>query len=292
MIELRHLRYFLAVAEELHFGRAAERLGIAQPPLTQQIQRLESMAGCKLFERSTRGTRLTPAGTVFTDYARRTVELAESGVEAARRASRGETGSLIIGTPPSLMLSALPKVIRRYGRRFPEVELSLREMSTAALTTALEAGLLDVAFLREPEPRTALTVDYSFEEPVVAVLPAGHALAKSGKLALQQLAAERFVFFPRTLGAAFHDRLLEFCRQAGFVPRIVQEARQWQSVVSLVEAGFGVTLGPACVERFRWPGVRFRRLRGLKTTVAVCRKADSANPCANAFIQMVRATEW
>jgi DNA-binding transcriptional LysR family regulator len=284
---LRQLTYFVAVAEELHFGRAAARVGIAQPPLTQQIQKLEARIGCRLFRRGRR-TELTEAGVALLEEARRILPQVEHAVEHTRRTGRGETGELRLGAPPSVMLSALPAVIRKYRERFPEVRFTLRELSTSAIEDALGRGEIDLGLLRETRPALPLVSKVLFEESVVAVLPAAHPLAGRRTLALGALRAEPFVFFPRRLGGAFYDRLVSFCADADFVPRIVQEATQWQSVVCLVEAGLGVSLAPGCVQRFRWKGVVYRPLRGLRTAVSACWRADRESSTASAFRQLAQ----
>lgn len=279
---LRQLRYFVAVAEELHFGRAAERVKIAQPPLTQQIQKLEALIGYRLFRRGRR-TELTEAGAALLQEARFILPQVEHAVERSRRAGRGQTGELRLGAPPSIMLSALPAAIRKYRERFPEVQFTLRELSTSAIEEALGRGEIDLGFLRETRPAPPLVSKVLFDEPLVAVLPATHPLAARQTLAVGALRAEPFVFFPRRLGGAFYDRLVSFCAEAGFVPRIVQEATQWQSVVCLVEAGLGVSLAPGCVQRFRWKAVVYRPLRGLRTVVSACWRADRESSTASEF---------
>lgn len=266
-IELTHLRYFAVVAEELHFGRAAIKLGVSQPPLTQQIQRLEQRIGFALFERSTRRTALTEAGNALLPIAQALLADVDRGIDAARKAGRGESGHLVVGTPPSVMLAGLPKVIRWFRRKLPDVDLRLREVSTAAVIESLNAGSVDVGFLRCPELPQGLQELFRFRENVVILLPANHPLAKTQKLKLEQLAAEPFVFFPRRLGAEFHDELLEHCRKAGFTPKVVQEATQWSTVASLVEAGLGVSIGPASISRLAARGCVARVLPDKWTTV-------------------------
>jgi DNA-binding transcriptional LysR family regulator len=287
-MDLRQLRYFVAVAEELHFGRAAARVGIAQPPLTQQIQKLEASLGCQLLVRG-RATVLTEAGGVLLEQARRILKQAEEAVEITRRAARGERGRLQVAAPPSIMLLALPVIIRKYRKLYPGVQFTLRELSTSAIENALRAEEIDVGFLRETEPASPLASRVFFEEPMVAVLPATHALASRKELTLAMLRREPFVFFPRRLGVAFYDKLISFCAAAGFVPNVVQEATQWQTVVSLVEAGMGVSLAPGCVERFRWAGVAHRPLKGLRTRVTACWRAQNPSPTAMAFLSLARA---
>jgi DNA-binding transcriptional LysR family regulator len=287
-MDLRQLRYFVAVAEELHFGRAAERVGIAQPPLTQQIQKLEKELGCALLLRA-RKTTLTEAGTVLLEEARRILRQAEHAADATRRAGRGESGALRVGAPPSVMLSALPAVIRKYRRTYPAVTFALREMSTSAIEDALGAGEIDLGFLRETVPEAPMLSEAVFDEAVVAVLPAAHALAKTGELKLAALHDEQFVFFPRRLGEAFYDRMISFCGAAGFTPDVVQEATQWQSIVCLVEAGMGISIAPACVQRFRWAGVVYQPLRGLRTRVSVCWSGEEKAATAAAFLKIARS---
>ena len=285
-IDLRKLRYFVAVAEELHFGRAAERLGMAQPPLTQQIQKLETALGCQLLSRKPRNTSLTEAGAVLLEEARRLLGGIAEAVERTRRAGRGETGHLTIGVPPSVMLSALPAVIRTFRRRFPEVKFTLRELSTSAIAEELGRGALDIGFLRETQATGSLKAEFVYEEPVVAVLPATHPLAARPRLTLRHLAKEPFILFPRRLGEAFYSKLTSLCVEAGFTPQIVQEATQWQSVVTFVETGMGVSIAPACVARFRWKDVVYRTLPGLSTRVtACCRDKEKSFP-AEAFLRM------
>ena len=286
--DLRQLRYFVAVAEELHFGRAAQRVGIAQPPLTQQIQKVESLLGCRLFDRG-RKTVLTAAGAALFEEARRILAQVDHAVEFTRRTARGESGRLRVGAPPSIMLSALPAAIRKYRQLYPGVQFTLRELSTSAIEDALSREEIDVGFLRETRPAPPLASRVLLEEMLVAVLPARHSLAAQKTLTLGSLRREPFVFFPRRLGPAFYDKLLSFCSQAGFAPRVVQEATQWQSVVSLVESGMGVSLAPGCVQRFRWKGVIYRPLRGLKTQVCAAWRAEGAPSTAAAFLKLAQA---
>jgi DNA-binding transcriptional LysR family regulator len=288
-IDLRQLRYFAAVAEELHFGRAAERVGIAQPPLTQQIQKLEAALGHRLLERNSRRTALTEAGAVLLSETREVLERFERAIEAARRAGRGETGHLTVGTPPSVMLSALPKIIRRYRTRYPEVGFALRELSTSAIADAVDSGAIDLGFLREAPASDTLTSEIILREPIAVVLPSSHRLAKQARLPLSALAREPFVLFPRRLGPAFYDKFIGFCREAGFTPRVVQEATQWQSIVAIVEAGVGVSLVPGCIRKVRWQGVVYRPLPSLVTTVSLCWKTGKLTPTMQTFVTLARA---
>ncbi len=287
-MDLRQLRYFVAVAEELHFGRAAVRAGIAQPPLTQQIQKLEAELGSVLFIRG-RKTVLTEAGNVLLDYSRRILQQTEQAAEATRKAARGESGHLTVGVPPSIMLSELPATIRKYRRQYPDINFALRELSTSAIENALRSGDIDLGFLREINSAPPLISQLAFEEPVVVALPASHPLSHEKELTLTALRDEPFVFFPRHLGPAFYDKLVSFCSGAGFVPNVVQEATQWQSIICLVEAGIGISLAPGCVRRFRWAGVVYRPLKRVRTAVSVSWRPEVLSPAANAFLKLVRA---
>jgi LysR family transcriptional regulator, benzoate and cis,cis-muconate-responsive activator of ben and cat genes len=284
-VDLRRLRYFVAVAEELHFGRAAARLGMAQPPLTQQIQKLERELGYDVFSRQRRQTALTDAGRILLEEATRLFRESDRAIERVRRAGRGESGEITVGTPPSVMLGRLPIVIRRYRERYPDVHFTLRELSTSAIADELRAGALDIGLLREVPSIDSLETELLFREPIVAVLPKDDELTRRTRLSLAHLSRKPFVLFPRRLGEAFYDRLLNYCQEAGFSPHLVQDATQWQSVVTFVEAGMGVSLAPACVQRFRWPGVVFRRLPGLSTNVFVCTAKTS--PAVLAFRKLM-----
>ena len=288
-IDLRQLRYFVAVAEELHFGRAAARLGMAQPPLTQQIQKLERALGYRVLDRRARKTTLTEAGMVLLSEARRILTEVDQAIDHTRRAGRGETGQLTVGTPPSVMLTRLPAIIRKYRERFPGVRFVLREASTSAIAAGLLAGNLDVGFLREVSTCGTLPLETILRESVVAILPEAHPLAAAPRLRLRQLAKEPFVLFPPHVGAAFYDKLISFCVDAGFTPRIVQEATQWQSVVTFVETGMGVSIAPAGVQKFRWKGVVYRPLAGLETTVSVCCQNTRDAGAVAAFLNLARA---
>ncbi|MDX1982762.1 MAG: LysR substrate-binding domain-containing protein [Bryobacteraceae bacterium] len=288
-IELTHLRYFVVVAEELHFGRAARKLAISQPPLTQQIQRLEARIGFALFERSTRHTALTDAGATLLPLARAALEDVDRAVDAARRAGRGEVGQFVVATPPSVMLGGLPRLIRWFRRTLPDTGLLLREMSTSAVMEALESGSVDVGFLRCPQLPARLRELFRYREDVAIVLPRHHRLAAARRLKLHQLSGEPFVFFPRRLGEGFHDELLQLCRQAGFEPRIVQEATQWSTVVALVESGLGVTIGPASIARLTARGCVARILPGMSTTVLLACGQQPLKGAARRFAEACQA---
>lgn len=291
-MELRHLRYFIAVAEELHFGRAAERLGISQPPLSQQIQALEEELGGRLFERNNRRVALTEVGRLFLGEARQVLEQADKALDLARRAQRGELGELRIGfTSSAPFTSSIPRSIFAFRQAYPDVHLQLQEMSSREVAEALLAERLQVGMIRPLELPEGLQRRELFREPLVAVLRADHPLAAGSEagISLVDLADEPFVFFPRAFGTGLYAQLLEMARRAGFTPRIAQEAGEAMTIIGLVAAGLGVSVLPASFRRMRIDGVVYRELLDHGATSAiwlVCRSGESS-PTAQAFIDMV-----
>jgi DNA-binding transcriptional LysR family regulator len=252
-LELRHLRYFVAVAEELHFGRAAVRLHMAQPPLSQQIRRLEAIVGAPLLARTSRSVALTPAGAAFLERARRLLAAAEEGVEEAARIGRGEAGVLDVGFVSSAITLGVPERLQAFRERFPDVHTRLHEGQTAQITGRLERGEVDVGIVRDAEAREGvLDTRVIATEGFVAVLPVGHPLAGRARLAPGALRDEPFVFYPMTAGAlAYRRNLLDPCRAAGFEPRVVQEGSSWVAIFHLVGVGAGVTIAPASAAEIR-----------------------------------------
>lgn len=290
-LELRHLRYFVAVAEELHFGRAARRLGIAQPPLSQQIQRLEQVVGVRLFERTSRRVQLTDGGTTLLSEARRVLAAATEALEATRRAGRGELGELRVAFAATVMFLALPAVIREFRGRFPGVHLDLREMPTGPQLAALKAGEIDIGFVREPQPDPELEIVTVMREPLRIAVNKSHPLAARPTIAVRHLAEEPFVLFPEELAPGLYAQVLGLCRAAGFTPRVVEESRELYTSVSLVEAGIGVSILPASVEKLGWRGVRYRAIpsASAETRIAAAWRRDRARPVVQAFMQVVGA---
>jgi DNA-binding transcriptional LysR family regulator len=288
-IELRHLRYFLAVADTLHFSQAAARLGIAQPPLSQQIKRLEQLVGHALFDRTTRGVKLTLAGQLLADRARSTMEKVQDDLEQVRRLGRGEEGTLTVGFSGSVMFTELPSAIEIYRRSYPKVELRLRELWTQAQIRALLDGTLDLAFMRDADPTEGIQTGTVLREPFVAVLPQAHPLAKKRSLRVGDLRKEPFIFFARRMGPLAFDRTMACCEQAGFRPNIVQEAPQWPTLIRLVAAGLGVSLAPACVANVTLPGAVYRDVHAAcRTTVDLGVRAGSQKMLVMNFVQIIR----
>jgi DNA-binding transcriptional LysR family regulator len=265
-MDLRRIRYFIVLSEELHFGRAAQRLNIAQPPLSQQIRVLEEELGARLFERSNRRVELTAAGKALLPEARALSAQAERTEEVARRAQRGELGELRVGFTGSAAFSAvIPQLIYEYRRRSPGVYLRLEELTTQQQLTAMLERQMEVAFVRgatRPELPPALRATRLFEDALVAVLPAQHPLAlQGGALSVGALKDEGFVMYPRESGTGVYDQIVALCQQAGFAPQVAQEARESPTIVGLVAAGLGVAIVPASLQSINVNGVAYRPLR-------------------------------
>ncbi|WP_433441334.1 LysR family transcriptional regulator [Nonomuraea sp. CA-141351] len=292
-MNLQQLRYAVALAEELNFGRAALREGVRQPPFSQQIGKLEEELGVRLFERTTRQVRLTPAGQAFVTEARSSLAHADQAAESARRAGRGEAGRLVIGFVGSATNLTLPKVLRRFRTRYPGVQVELRELPTAQQAEELRQGLLDVGLLHAPLAGPAaevLTTQTVARELLLAALPTGHRHSAYTSLPPAALAEEPFVLFPRRYGPGLHDQITAVARAAGFEPRIVQEAVQMQTIVGLVAAGIGVSIVPESVARLRRGDVAFRPLTPPTrvVTLDLTWRTSDANPVLRNFRSLFR----
>jgi DNA-binding transcriptional LysR family regulator len=292
-MELRHLRCLAVLAEELHFSKAAERLGIAQPALTQQIQALERELGVRLFQRTKRSVQLTVAGKLTLDEALRTLQQAERTKLIAGQAGRGEKGLIEIGYVGSAAFSGvLARTISAYRKTNPNVELHLYELGIHQQLSDLNSRRLDAAFLRlpvRPWP-VGLTSATLLSEPIVVALPAQHPLAKRRSIPITSLAEESFIAMRHMEGVGFHAQVDDICRQHQFVPRITQRAQQFAAVASLVGAGLGVALAPASIRNLSLPNITFRPLAGMKemsTLALVFRKSEQA-PAVVSFIEKVK----
>ena len=292
MMELRHLRYFVAVAEAEHFTRAAEALGMAQPPLSQQIRALEAELGVDLFHRLPRGVRLTDAGHSLLEDARRLLQEAERAVERTRRVARGERGRLRVGMINSAPFHPLiPGVIREFRRLNPQLALTLDEGPTPDLAAAVRDERMDIAFVRPLLGDTrGLTVETLLDEPMVVALPAAHPLAKRARVPLLALSIEPFVLFPRTVGAGLYDAIIRSCLEAGFSPRVVQATSQVTSIVNLVAAGLGVSIVPGSMQQVHTDGVVYRPIRAPAPSarLSVVYRAATPTPQLERFIALTR----
>ncbi|ULQ48238.1 LysR family transcriptional regulator [Flagellatimonas centrodinii] len=291
-MELRHLRYFVAVAEAEHFTRAAEALGMAQPPLSQQIRALETELGVDLFHRLPRGVRLTDAGHSLLEDARRLLQEAERAVERTRRVARGERGRLRVGMINSAPFHPLiPGVIREFRRLNPQLALTLDEGPTPDLAAAVREERMDIAFVRPLLGDTrGLTVETLLDEPMVVALPAAHPLTKRVRVPLLALSIEPFVLFPRTVGAGLYDAIIRSCLEAGFSPRVVQETSQVTSIVNLVAAGLGVSIVPGSMQQVHTDGVVYRPIRAPAPSarLSVVYRAATPTPQLERFIDLTR----
>jgi DNA-binding transcriptional LysR family regulator len=289
-MELRVLRYFVALAEELHFGRAATRLGMTQPPLSQAIAGLEGELGVRLLERTRRRVALTHAGATFLEEARATLARAGQAVELARRAQRGEVGRLAVGYLAATAYTLLPLVLRDFMRGFPGVRLELRELTLPQQVGALLKGDIEVGLLRPPVAEAELAAETILAEPFVLALPARHPLTALRRVPARRLAGEPFIMFPRQPGLVFHDLVMGFCLRNGFTPRVAQEANQTHTVVGLVSAGIGVALVPGSAQRIGLAGIAYRPLRERtpESRTAVAWRRDNASPVLAAFRDVAR----
>jgi DNA-binding transcriptional LysR family regulator len=289
-MELRHLRYFVAVAEELHFGRAAARVRIAQPPLSQQIRQLEQELGVTLFNRTKRRVTLTPAGAAFLGEAERVLAQAERAVHTAQRAGRGEIGRLAVAFVPSADLDILPRLLRAWVPRFPHVELELHTMLPDQQTAALRDGRAEVGLLRLPIDDTGLVVESIRREPLVAVLPARHPLARQARVKVAELRGDAMILFPRHVAPGYRELFDSVCRRAGFVPRVAHETESIQTNLGLVAGGLGVTLMPEPILNLRRAGVVYRPLAPPVPHVelAVAYPRDHRSAILPAFLQVLR----
>ena len=292
MIELRQFRQFIAVAEELSFRRAADRLNMAQPPLTVTIRQIEEELGTLLIERTNRIARLTPAGRVFLEECKRTVIQAERAIALARRAGAGLSGALRVTFVASAAREILPAILRAFGEQYPDVELTLTEAMTAHQIAKLQADEADIGFVIPPlRDADGLRVEVLAKNQMVAALPESHPHAQFQSISLSDLAAEPWIIFPARQGPGLHERVLMACAQAGFVPRVGQEASQMDTIASLVAGGMGVALVTRIIATGNRPGVVFRDLTGPGTPVEyeLAIAYGRPTPLLDAFTSVIRS---
>jgi len=293
-LELRQLRYFVTVAEELHFGRAAARLHMTQPPLSQAIAALEELLGAPLFVRNRRTVELAPAGTALLPEARRLLAEADALPALARRAAAGEAGRLSLAFVTSADYSVLPPFLRRYSERYPAVHLNLIEATSDVQAEELLRGRVDAGLLIPPLPGKAEgELDYMkvLEEPLILCAPGGlEALRRAGPVKLQDLPRLPLIIFPREISPALHDAILSCFRAAGITPVIGQLAIQMQTIVSLVSSGMGLALVPQSVSNLMRPGVEYRALADPTPLVetGIAWRRDNPSPVLQGFLELLR----
>ncbi|MFD1560145.1 LysR substrate-binding domain-containing protein [Paraburkholderia silviterrae] len=254
-MDLRRLRYFLAVAEELHFGRAAQRMHVVQSAVSHQVKLLEQELGFSVLERSRHNVRLTVSGEIFLPEARDLLRRADEAMRRARASADGTVGRLAIGFVDNILWTMLPPIIRDFLQRWPQVELTLHPLDRSAQIEALRTSVIDIGIMPSPSPGHALKSVALAAAPLVAAIPEGHPLAARSSLSLVALASEPFVLFPRKMNSRLLEIIVACCASAGFAPRIVQEAEQLHTLLALVSAGLGVTLVPEWVARIPQLGV-------------------------------------
>jgi len=289
-VELRHLRYFVAVAEELHFGRAAQRLHIVQPALSKQIANLESELGVQLFHRTRRRVTITGAGAALYEEVRVILHRIDRAVETAQMTAAGQIGSLDLGFIGPAMWSVLPKLLESHHRRVPDVRFRLSELSSVNQIASLRDGRLDAAFVRLPlHDYDDVNFSVVLREPFVVTLPEEHPAAVLPSVDLAELAAEPFIFVPRRVEPGFYDRCIALCQSYGFSPRIVEEGTGPTAICGMVATGLGITLSPSSILNAPWPGVVFRQLSrsGPELELAVATRREEHSAALRGFLETV-----
>ncbi|MGO4390372.1 LysR substrate-binding domain-containing protein [Variovorax sp. M-6] len=290
-MELRHLRYFVVLAEELHFGRAARRLAISQPPLSVAIRQLEESVGARLFERNSKEVRLTPAGDALQNSARLLLRQAEEAALEARDVSQGSAGRLRIGFVGAMLYRGLPQALARFQAKHPAVRITLAELNSGEQIAELLHDRLDLGFVHTSRMPAELRHALLVSEPFVVCLPVGHRLARRRRVATASLRDEPFVLFSRSASPDYHERILAICADAGFRPEVRHEVRHWLSVVSLVSQGMGVALVPSALRHAALRGAVFRPLEEeVSRSDAYCVwREGPENAVVQGFLRAVQA---
>jgi DNA-binding transcriptional LysR family regulator len=292
-MELRQLRYFVTVAEELHFGRAAESLHLSQPALSKQIQALEDSLEIQLFERTKQWVRLTSAGQRFLETAHRILREVEEGIQVTRQVANGAIGRLRIGFTEATLFSLAPEIVRTYRSQYPQVELMLTSGGTEAQVEALRTHQIDVGFVYLPIREPSLSIHPLFEETYIAALPASHRLTRQKEIALQSLANEPLIFYPRSLAPVLYTNFIRCCEQAGFIPNVVQEAELAQTRLGLAAAGVGITFVLADMQNLSAKGIVYRSLIGdfLTLKLALAWRQNESSPVVHEFLKVLASLE-
>lgn len=288
-MELRHLRYFLAVAEELHFGRAAARVHIAQPPLSQQIRQLEEELGVQLFKRTRRMVELTDAGKVFQKESYKVLESVERGIAKARLAGRGEAGWLSVGFIGSSTYIVLPAILREFQRKYPDIELVLQEIESSEQNKALQDGRIHISIARFPKPDPELIFESIYREELIGAISTNHPLSKRKLLTLSEVANEPFILFPNQ-PSAHAENTLQIFANAHLSPQIVQTVGEMHTALGLVAAGIGTTLVPSSMKNTQREGITYINLKKSAPVLDLMmgyRKKDTS-PVIRCFIETVR----
>jgi DNA-binding transcriptional LysR family regulator len=291
-MELRHLKYFVAVAEELNFARAARRVHIAQPSLTKQIQQLEQELGFPLLYRTKKKVELLDTGHVLLDEAQRLLRQAEKAIQSTQRTHVGQSGRLLIGFSPSAAPEVLPRILRKYHALYPDVVVEVLEITTIKNAESLLESAMSVAVIRSPTflSREQFCFETIQRERFVVALPDSHPAAKQESIRIKTLASEPLIVPPRQLGWGYSDSIFQIFRDYGIVPRVAEEASGALAVVTLVAGGFGVALVPASLSNLRLPGLTYRPIKGRCRTsdLTLVWQRDSRASTVRAFLEVVK----
>ncbi|WP_225049969.1 acetoin biosynthesis transcriptional regulator AlsR [Priestia megaterium] len=290
-MELRHLKYFKTVAEELHFGKAAARLNIAQPPLSLQIRNLEEELGVSLFHRTKRHVELTKEGQVFLEKVYQIFESLDESIETVRMVSRGEIGEIVIGFLASAAYDVLPTIIKHYRKQYPSIHVNLKQLTSAEQLKALEEGTIHIGIISEPIENQSLNFEIIRREPMVVALPKEHPLAsKTASIHLMDLANEPFIVTERKSNQHHYDGVINSCYESGFSPNVIQETKEMSTVISLVSAGIGIAIVPSSIQLLLQNEVVYREIRDNKfnTITALVWKNKNQSPIVNGFVNLVK----
>jgi DNA-binding transcriptional LysR family regulator len=289
-MELRHLRYFVIVAEELHFGRAADRLQLSQPALSKQIVSLEQELGVQLLTRTKRTVQLTPAGQAFFEQAQQLLRQAEAAIQLTQRCDRGEIGELTIGFTETAVHTILPQLVREFRQNYPTVEVNLLGLATEAQVAALNQNKIDLAFLHPPIDARGIELHPILTETFLAVLPQQHPLLQYDRIPLKAFANEPLIIHPRTEGPILYDGFVQVCQEAGFQPKIVKESLSLQTRVCLVATGMGITFVSSQLQFLVGHNVVCRPLEDcpIHLKFAAAWRQNASNPTLRAFIKVLQ----
>lgn len=288
-MELRQLRYFVAVAEELSFVRAAKRVGISQPPLSRQIANLEAEIGTMLFNRNKHGVTTTEAGSVLREELRHALPRLETAIKTAQRAAKGQVGTLVLGFGGSAVYTITPTLLRSFRRSFPDVELLLQNVPVTSQLDALMDQRIDIGFLIMPVDNDAIATKVLLRDKLNVALPSGHPLTKRKIVSLNELSNENFLVFPRSRNFGFYNKVVDLCTRAGFIPNVAQEISPLESQIGLVAAEVGIAIVPSVAQKFRLTEVEFRPLRERTAYVefAMAWRKSNTSPAVRAFIDVL-----
>jgi DNA-binding transcriptional LysR family regulator len=292
-VDLRHLRYFIAVAESLSFTRAAEKLHIAQPPLSQQIRQLEEAIGVTLLHRTKRHVELSEAGAVFLQHARQIIGATQNAAVEAQRAQRGEIGRLAVGFFEHMSYTLLPPIFREFRERYPKVELDLRWFPVIGQADALHSGQVDISFMRPVFDADGITSEVILREPFMLAVPDRHRLAKEESVSIKTLADERFIMYAPRLAPDFHEMITSMCVAAGFLPAVALEVGQVYTALGLVGAGAGIAFVPSSVQSVHFDHVVYKTITGRtpKIEVSLGWKQRNPSPLLLAFVEIAKGLD-